>query len=175
MRFYTGIGSRETPEDMLDAMVELAQRLMRAGYTLRSGHAPGADSAFEAGAGGAAHIYLPWPAFNGSTQFRQRTRPTWDAYDMAKTVHPKWNSLVGGARALHARNCHQVLGDDLKTPSEFVVCWTKDGCEHEAARSRDTGGTGTAIVLASRHGIPVFNLRNPGRREDLTEFVSTRI
>lgn len=172
MLFYTGVGSRKTPEPVLGEMVRLAEWLRACGYTLRSGHAPGADSAFEAGACDDAHIYLPWPAFNGSTQFRPRTRPTFDAYKMAATIHPAWDRLSGGARALHARNCHQVLGDDLCTPSRFLVCWTPDGCEHEAQRTRDTGGTGTAIVLACRHGIPVVSMRSPDWQDRVNALVA---
>jgi len=44
------------------------------------------------------------------------------------------------AKKLHGRNVKQVLGDDLKTPSDFLLCWTKEG--------KDVGGTRTAIVLA---------------------------
>lgn len=61
-----------------------------------------------------------------------------------------------------ARNGHQVLGATLDQPVSFVLCWTPDGAESEAQRTRDTGGTGQAIALASRHGIPVFNLANRG-------------
>lgn len=54
--------------------------------------------------------------------------------------------------------CYQILGRDLSDPVDFVVCWTPDGCESEKERSRASGGTGQAIALASRLGIPVFNL-----------------
>ena len=49
-----------------------------------------------------------------------------------------------------ARNCHQVLGQDLKTPVDFIVCWTKDGGE--------SGGTGQALRIARDLNIPVYNL-----------------
>jgi hypothetical protein len=55
----------------------------------------------------------------------------------------------------------QVLGEDLMHPSEFVVCWTPDGCERHEDRGLVTGGTGTAISVASQMGIPVFNVYNP--------------
>ncbi len=47
---YTGIGSRSTPEAIQKIMTELAYELGKSGWTLRSGCAPGADSAFEFGA-----------------------------------------------------------------------------------------------------------------------------
>ena len=70
------------------------------GRTLATGGADGADTAFEHAAGEMAHIYLPWPAFNGRTDRPGRTRPRPEAYAMAKTVHPAWDRLPSGARAL---------------------------------------------------------------------------
>lgn len=170
--YYTGVGSRETPDEVRMLMRVMARTLGEQGYVLRSGAAQGADAAFERGAaqrGFRRDIYLPWRGFNEHTS--QRFTPSMAAYALARTVHPKWSSLTHGARALHARNCHQVLGDDLKTPSMFLLCWTADGCESEKDRTKDTGGTATAIVLAERHGIPIFNLRNPDWKLRLDLFV----
>lgn len=162
--FYTGVGSRETPPEVLREMLRLAEWFRLLGYTLRSGGAGGADTAFEMGAFGKAHVYLPWPGFNGRYRKRMES-PSREAYTMAQAVHPAWARLSPGARSLHARNCHQVLGDTLDAPSAFLVCWTPDGCVSEATRTKNTGGTATAIVLASRHAIPVFNLYDPSAAE----------
>jgi hypothetical protein len=69
---------------------------------------------------------------------------------MAKHYHPNWIRLNRPSRLLHARNCHQVLGLDLKTPSESLICWTPGG--------RIKGGTATAIKIAHDYSIPVTNL-----------------
>lgn len=169
-RFYTGVGSRETPPEVISTMQALSSWLNLMGYTLRSGAAAGADTAFELGAHGDSHIYTPWPRF--STRPVRSTCATLGAYNMAATVHPAWNKLTPGARSLHARNCHQVLGDDLDTPSRFLVCWTPDGCNSERTRTRGTGGTATAIVLACRHGVPVYNLRTDGALAALEDFIA---
>ena len=162
--YYTGVGSRKTPDDVLFAIVTLAVGMGTLGYTLRSGGAEGADTAFEEGSEGQCCIYLPWKGFNGRAHCALE-RPTLKARKMAATIHPNWEGLSDGAKALHARNCHQVLGDDLATPSDLLICWTPDGCESEATRTKSTGGTATAIVLADRHGIPIFNLgANDGLR-----------
>ena len=44
---YAGIGSRETPKEILKEMTKIGQELESKGYTLRSGGAIGADKAFE--------------------------------------------------------------------------------------------------------------------------------
>jgi len=151
--FYTGIGSRETPREVMITMYHFAIKLAEQGFRLRSGGADGANTAFECGAIkglGAMEIYLPWVGFNGrSSQF---TRPSDAAYDIASEIHPAWFKCSRGAKALHARNCHQILGMDLNSPSSFVVCWTPGG--------KLVGGTRTALVLASLNNIPVFNLFN---------------
>ena len=169
---YAGIGSRATPTQVLIQMGQIAAKLSKRGYVLRSGAADGADTAFEAGctrSGGKTEIWLPWKGFN---QHRDTGRyPTPAHEQLAETLHPAWSSLSRGPRALHARNVGQILGADLATPVSFVVCWTPDGCTDEASRSPGTGGTGTAIALAYRTGIPVFNLANPDAYDRLVTHV----
>ena len=143
--FYAGIGSRKTPLGIQEQMTVFARVMNKEGYTLRSGGADGADMAFEKGAGGNCEIYLPWKGFNGNPS------PLWppspEAFIMGKHYHKGWNNLSEDGKKYHARNCHQILGQDLKTPVEFVACWTKDG--------KASGGTGQAIRIAMDLGIYV--------------------
>lgn len=44
--FYTGIGSRQTPPEILKMMTKIATQLESKGWVLRSGGAEGADEAF---------------------------------------------------------------------------------------------------------------------------------
>lgn len=150
MFYYTGIGSRSTPQDVLKRFQYIAGVLAQDGYVLRSGAAPGADTAFEHGCKmlhGRAEIYLPWRMFNSSVSSRWNI-PS-DAFEIARRIHPNWKVLSLTDRKLHARNVMQVLGADLNTPSKFVVCWTKNG--------KHVGGTRTALVLAEQHNIPIYN------------------
>lgn len=170
--YYTGVGSRKTPTSVLDDMARLAEQLAPL-LTLRTGAAEGADAAFEKGcleAKGPADIFLPWQGYNGhpSRLYEGCSR----SLNLASTLHPAWDDLSDGAKKLHARNCYQVLGKTLDTPSEFLVCWTPDGCESAKTRRKNTGGTATAIVLAERNGIPVFNLANDDARRRLKDFLA---
>ncbi len=168
-RCYAGIGSRNTPPEVLAIMARIAARLALRGYTLRSGGADGADTAFEEGAGTAKEVFLPWPGFNGRDS--PYPTPSANAYRVASALHPAWARLEAGPQALHARNSHQILGAELGTPVDFVVCWTPDGCESEKTRSTKTGGTGQAIALADRWGIPVFNLAGAGALDRIGAFL----
>ena len=62
------------------------------------------------------------------------------------------NRLSEAAMKLMSRNAYQVLGESLRNPVDFVICWTKDG--------KASGGTGQAIRIAQDNGIPVYNLKN---------------
>lgn len=146
-RFYTGIGSRKTPFAVLRIMQRIAKNMNTVGYILRSGGAVGADSAFEKGAGDKKEIYLPWLGFNSN---QSTLLPTEEAFEMAAKYHPAWHNCDDRARAFHARNCHQVLGHDLKTPTTMVICWT--------LASSEGGGTGQAVRIAKAYGIKVDNL-----------------
>lgn len=70
MPSYTGIGSRETPQEVLETIQDVARHFAIKGWMLRSGGAKGADSAFESGCnsvGGSKQIFLPYKRFNGNT------------------------------------------------------------------------------------------------------------
>ncbi len=152
MRIYTGIGSRETPGGVLALMHLLGSELCKDGFTLRSGHAPGADTAFERGCDTVdstkKEIYLPWRGFEGSDSPYYTVGI--DAMDIAKKFHPNWPALRQGGMKLMGRNAYQVLGRTLKVPSNIIICWTVGGLVR--------GGTGQAIRMATHYNIPILNL-----------------
>ena len=174
-KIYAGIGSRETPVEILAIFEHLGFWLARKGYTLRSGHADGADMAFENGFHNAnvsdtyAEIYIPWKGFNGSTSSYSSISP--EAEEMARRFHPAYSRLTQGARKLQARNCYQVLGSDLNTPADFIVCWTPNGS--------GSGGTGQAIRIANTYRIPVFDFgywHNPDTaKQKFNDFITTKL
>lgn len=166
---YAGIGSRQTPSDVQKKMTAAARRLEKLGWTLRSGGAEGADTAFELGAAEKKEIFLPWPGFNDNSS--DRTSQSADALAVARAIHPRFDALSDAAKKMMARNTYQILGDDLKTPVRFVLCWTDDGATCERDRSKKSGGTGQAIALADRFGIPVFNMKSPDALNRLAIFL----
>lgn len=166
--YYAGIGSRQTPPDIIAKMERIAARLAIRGLWLRTGGADGADSAFWRGCRevrGPLDLWVPWEGFNG--HYGSFFVPTKSHFEAASKLHPAWNRLERGPQALHARNVGQVLGADLSTPVEMVICWTKDCAETGLERSVKTGGTGTAIQLAWECDIPVYNLARPDAMDRL--------
>lgn len=150
MAYYTGIGSRETPQEILDLFIIVGRFLAQKNFTLRSGHAKGADQAFEIGCDkvkGKKEIYIPWKNFENSDSSLIVSKPK--AFEIGEKFHPAWGNLSDGARKLQARNSHQILGEELCELPDFVICWTKKG--------KGSGGTGQAIRIAKYYNVPIFD------------------
>lgn len=163
--YYAGIGSRETPADVLELMSKFAIAAARRGWVLRSGGADGADMAFQKGCesvGGEQVIYLPWRGFNGHRNVRGERSGVCDmALRVAAEYHPNWAACSQGAQKMHARNVYQVIGDCFDEPVKLVVCWTKG--------ATGAGGTGQAIRIAKKLNIPVYDLADAGSRKKIEE------
>ena len=150
MKYYTGVGSRSTPKEYLEVIKEVAKALGELGYCLRSGGADGADKAFEEGCDDVRaqkRIYIPWNTFNGyddkAHKFVKVTGDSEEGEAIAREIHPAWENLKQGGKRLHIRNTNQVLGDDLHTPSKFLIFYAK-----EDRQGNVSGGTRTAVELA---------------------------
>ena len=88
---------------------------------------------------------------------------------IASEVHPAWDKCNEWVRGMHSRNCHQILGYDLQSPVDAVICWTPDGVV--------VGGTATALKLSMKAGIPIFNLGVSDKKSvlnDIKNFLESR-
>ena len=171
-RIYAGIGSRETPPDILEMMRNAAIQLSHRNWYLRSGFAGGADTAFYEGASAVSDKYvnyLPWDGFNGAPKNHPNfVVPAIDDewMKLAESFHPNWAACTWGARNMHCRNLAQILGLDLNTPADMVVCWTPG--------ARGSGGTGQALRIAKHYNIPIFDLGRTENMQALTAFVNSK-
>lgn len=182
--YFTGIGSRDTPTDILALMEDIGWAMTMLGYILRSGGAEGADNAFWLGARsakgdvpGIAEIYLPWKSFPetpGSCDILAKDLPTWgEAEKIASRLHPAWEKFqtdpkrYGAVMVLHTRNVFQILGQNLNVPSRVVYCWAPP----MGTQGHVKGGTATAVKLALESNVKVVNLHNPEVAQRAREFV----
>jgi len=134
MKYYAGIGSRDTPAYVLKKMTRIAENLSY--MTLRSGGAKGADSAFEKGA--------------FKKEIFTAENATEDAIELSSKYHPNWGACSNYTKKLHGRNAMIILGENLDSPVDFVMCWTKGG--------KGQGGTGQALRIAKDYGIKIYDL-----------------
>lgn len=149
----TGIGSRETPDYVCARFVEMGAEARERGWWVRSGHADGADYAFEQGALDHCIVYMPWMTFNKDKPILGKPRSQELKDEVLKIVYkhePYAEKLSNGVKLIKSRNVYQVLGENLQTPSDVVVCWTEEG--------QIVGGTGLAIKIAMANDIPVLNV-----------------
>ncbi len=176
-KYYTGVGSRQTPFYILYMMSEIAIILEKKGYVLRSGCATGADAAFEdvlEDPKNNAEIYIPNKGFpfKMGTIFKnhyiipeERFGTGIDGLYCKATrlihnydIHKGWKYCKPHIMKLHNRNMFQVLGIDLKSKSDFNVCYTRGKELLYTDTTRDTGGTGTSINASDIYKVPLFNL-----------------
>lgn len=180
--WLAGVGARPldadnptgTPPGITAKMEEVGFLLAQRGWGLRSGHAAGADVAFENGfakvPGAAMQIYLPRATFNGARHDGDRYRFVQDpvlmaeAEAIARALHPAGARLQGFALDAMTRNGFQMLGPDLRSPSTAAILYTKGGAE--------IGGTGHAMRLCAKNGIPVINLGLEGWRQASPEAIA---
>ncbi len=152
----TGIGSRETPSSVCELFEELGVEARERKWWIRSGHAEGADYAFEKGALDRCIVYLPWHSFNKDANILGLPRTQQLRDEVLKIVYkhePYAESLSDGVKLIKSRNVYQVMGEDLKSPSDVVICWTPNG--------EIVGGTGLALKIAGACGIPIINVGDP--------------
>lgn len=183
--WYAGVGSRETPEDIMELMRRISFALYGQGYALSSGDAEGADKAFWEGACKSpyyyhlgARIYLAWNGVFGRYHnpkeffFDASKFPTWEtANSMAEECRGSWEGLKRGGIAMHTRNVFQIMGANLTDPVKSIIYWAKPVGKTEKVK----GGTNTALQLAIKCGIPTrINLYTDEGMERATKFLDHR-
>lgn len=160
---YAGIGSRETPKEILELMTKAGRWLSELGYTLNTGltfygKKEGADGAFIDGVSqvkGKMNLFAPEKIKDGGIEL-----------EIAKEIHPYWDKLKPGGKKLQARNINQVFGANLNEPVDFVLFWAEEQANN---KNRPKGGTGQAVEMARRKGIPTINMADTNWREQLKE------
>jgi predicted NAD-dependent protein-ADP-ribosyltransferase YbiA (DUF1768 family) len=158
---YAGVGSRQAPPAILAEMTQVAKELAAIGYTLNTGVAfggkeEGADAAFSRGTN-KKNLFSP-----EKQGLRNRER------SIAREIHPNPSALSAGGLQLMARNTNQVFGENLDTPVDFVLFWAKETNNP----LRPEGGTGQAVEIARRKGIPTINMMDSNWRQQLNNVLS---
>lgn len=178
--YWTGVGSRRSSIENRPLMTAFAQAMAAKGAILRSGAAPGPDTWFEEGVPPhLRRIYVPNASFGKRKRDeiivpKEVNLMRWmKACSIAESLHPLGRHMTQEVRDLMGRNVFQVLGDDLKTPSQFLVCDAPDIVYDDAGRVVDVdGGTGMAVRLAALHNVPVYHLAVPAHRARMEGFIA---
>jgi hypothetical protein len=173
MGYFTGVGSRSAPPDVMRIMYDYARLTKRRG---RTGGAAGIDTAVEQGNHDPV-VYLPWaPTGKRNTGIWQYTKQQNDFADSILDEVFPYTLRKQTTRALFRRNVWQVIGlcDRVKDaqPSDVVVCYTADGCTCEGDYNIETtGGTGIAILVADMFHVPVMNIGRFDHRQAIQDWI----
>lgn len=154
-RYYAGIGSRAIDEEYSAAIVSTGYQLAKDGWVIRSGGAKGTDASFELGCDSAKGKKLILLAENATDA----------AIAMAESFHPAWDKCTPYARLLLGRNCMIILGPELNSPVEMVVCY---------AENENKGGTALVLKIAREYGIPVKNIAVPETRDSIMAYIAKK-
>jgi len=179
---YAGIGSRQTPQEVLDKMTEVAKYLDGLGYTLQTGFTfknketnldeEGADKAFSDGSKnktlfGPYSIRKTVKGIVSADKYNEAVTEKSSA--IVKEVHPAPDRLTPGAIKLMARNTNQIFGKNLDNTVDFVIFYAPETNNP----LRPKGGTGQAVEMARRKGIPTINMADTDWREQLKTALAT--
>jgi ABC-type dipeptide/oligopeptide/nickel transport system ATPase component len=173
---YAGIGSRETPQEVLELMTKAAEYLDGLGYTLQTGFTfknketgedeEGADKAFSQGS---QNKILFGPSAIRKTVKGVASLESYDdnvtkvSNNIVKEIHPAPDRLKPGAVKLMARNTNQIFGKNLDSTVDFVLFYAQETNDP----LRPKGGTGQAVEMARRKGIPTINMADANWRDQL--------
>lgn len=171
MKFYTGVGSRKTPKEILKLITEIGYKLYLNGWILRSGAAKGADKAFELKVPQKRkRIYTPknfdFEEYNYSFCYSE-IKSVMDSHLDIDDYNPYCKTLI-------LRDVNQVLGSqktkDHMVKSKFLVCWTP----HPDYNKVSFGGTRFAVRIAVKYHIKIYNLCIKEDYQKITEWLSRK-
>jgi hypothetical protein len=147
-KIYAGVGARNTPENILLEMENIAKMLCNNGWVLRSGGAKGADYSWENGCNIIdplkKEIFLPEKLDIYSEEILNKAKK------IAIKHHGNWSALSKYGRNAMIRNVMIVLGSDLNTPVNFCIYWRDPELKY--------GGTKHTISVCKTHNIQTIDM-----------------
>lgn len=173
---YAGMNAIEISENMLVYQVieKISTYLNFKGYTLVVNSIEGIKNLFENGSEFRKEIFIPFDGFNGKYNtdvgvysldfigkvFSSSKERMCKAINIARKFHPNFDQLDDKDKLTIVCCSYQILGLNLDTPVDFVVCYTLDGCESNTTCTKETGVIGQSISIAHYYNVPIFNLYN---------------
>lgn len=193
---YTGVGSRETPPDVLRLMRRIGYIMAMKGVALRTGEADGADHAFYKGvvdandvhgvkfknevfvAGAPKSYHYVNDVVDIFSSNLMSVAPIKQFRETAVSIRGSWDDLSLIGAKCHIRSVAQVLGVDGNSPSRGLICWAKPVnpiTVTETKMRHVEGVTNTAYCTAILHNIPVYNLHEYLHRAYFEDWVNQEL
>lgn len=162
------VGSRDIGSSDFDFCTNLAKEIVKAGFSISSGNAQGADQAFAGGGNSIdpskVSLFLPKQGYNiTAIHARNNVINTLEKewFEIAERNHPVFNNLSYYVRCLLARNVGIVIN------SKCVVGFVNN-------KKSGGGGTGHTFRVASHLGVPTLKLNDCESVEKALEWVFSK-
>lgn len=162
---YAVASNENVPANVIEEFKSIIPELEKAGFILRVSAMKNSIDDHVRNLTENKEVILPWRGFNEVEDGNTYTSPETKA--IAKLFQPGYDSLSKGVQLIVAKNVRLALGNDSRSPVNFVLCWSEDGAETNATKTSATGVVGHLIAVASAAHIPVYNLGNTGCLERL--------
>ncbi|HXQ32680.1 MAG TPA: hypothetical protein VN843_01535 [Anaerolineales bacterium] len=166
---YVGTGNADTPDGVMRELLETAQLLERNGYTVRtSAFFDTPDKVFSQIK--TKEMILPWKGF--ADQESKLTFTSEEARYLAKKYYANpaaFDTMKEAGKTFLAKNVRLICGQNLRSPAQFVLLWTEDGCEHPKDKTPKTGYAISIITISYEMRIPIFNFGRSDAKQRLTQ------
>lgn len=163
---YVGTGNTGAPDSVNQELKEVMGILEKNGYTVRTSAFDGLDKIFIESNN--KELILPWRDF--AEKQSKLTFTSEEAKFLARKYYndpSKFDALKDTVKTFLAKNVRLLCGQNLKSPAQFFITWTEDGCENPKERSNGTGFAIHPITIAHELRMPIFNFGKPGTKERL--------
>jgi len=166
---YAVASNKGIPQSVIQDIVEVAKLLETKGFTVRvGGDNDGLDQAVE-NAVSRKELILPWKGFN------EKESPfTWSieaSHHIAKKFSPIYDTIPDGVKKFLHQNARLVMGDKMRSPIAFLICWSEDGCETLREKTMRTGFVAHQIGITIGACRQVFNFGKPDAKKRLIEYI----
>lgn len=167
---YVVISNKEVPPNVVESVSRIVKTLEGLGFILRMDGMEGLAAATEnIPAPDNRELHLPWKGFdNKESKFTYNSD---EAKALAKLFHPGYDTLKPAVQSFLAKNVRLAMGDRLKSPALFMICWSEDGAENSLQKTIKSGNIGHIIGIMSSLHAPIFNFGKPDAEQRLRYFL----
>ena len=145
-KLYAGTGDRKTPLKIQNLLQNYIKILNERNYMLRTGSESGTQTFMKTLADKVEVMDIP--------------EANHLVYAANRSHYVLWSHNGNRVKKKYARDTLILLGDNLATPPEFLLCWCNINIK---------GGSVFSIRLAKEHNIPIYNIFREDHQEKFEE------
>ena len=165
---FTFIGTKNMPDDAVAKTVALIVKMIESNndITLVCRTSVGSNGEIEVYKAlkdrfpDNIELILPWKDFKviEETFDSKNYFSSPESMDLAKKVYPTWEKQKEYMLKIYSKNIRMIAGQNIRSPSRFVLCWSPDGIETSAARTNNSDGIEFYLKVSEVYKLKAYNL-----------------